>query len=660
MKKARKNTAGAKAISFRDVASISLIIFWLDKLSNKIYSALIQGFFGKIFTAYSAEQIAFENGFLRNYFYNDTKFKKYFRRFWMYLSKAFETSFFLSKAKKYLAGLLSMPLKAYGISLFSFGVYTVLIYFIRWMVPGLNESGIDVVITGVLICIIVLPMLLSSQSLAEAVGSAVITRAIFSDVFGFRKDSFDVERSTARGKSNVMLVLGLILGLLTLFVHPIAIIGGVIAFVGVILVLAVPEIGVLAIIFSFPFFSFYESPVIILGLMTLLITISYFIKLIRGKRILKLELLDLSVVLFLLILYFSGTITAGGITGYNEVLISVVLMFGYFLVVNLIRTEKWLKRCVLALVSSATVVALIGIFQYILGMFDKNNAWLDKSLFSNIKGRVTSVFENPNVLATYLALIFPFALFLMTLCKLRKEKLLCAFSIVGILVCLIFTWSRGAWLAVLISLLFYALLRSKRTLRFLILGCFFIPFLPFILPDSITRRFMSIGNFSDSSTMYRFYTWKGVFRSIKEYFVSGVGYGMSAYEQIYPQYAYAGIEAAEHSHSLYLQILFGMGIGGFIAFSVILFLSAQMNFEYLKRAKDQSSKIFVIAAMSAILAALIMGLFDFVWYNYRVFFLFWIVLGLACACVRIGYEEQRRHGFVRRDQKDAATLDINI
>ena len=92
------------------------------------------------------------------------------------------------------------------------------------------------------------------------------------------------------------------------------------------------------------------------------------------------------------------------------------------------------------------------------------------------------------------------------------------------------------------------------------------------------RRFTSIGNLADSSSYYRVYTWRGSLRAAKDYFWGGAGYGSSAYAEVYPQYAYAGIEAAEHSHNLFVQILFGLGVFGLLIFLAVLFLFAAVLF----------------------------------------------------------------------------------
>ncbi len=640
-------------------SSISWFVFLLDKLSFAIYQAISNGFFGKIFTSYSQKQNAFEQGFIKNYSQGGTKQKSYFRKVKEYFSRSFEESRFIQRMEKRAYGFLSVPLKSWGSFLFFFGVYTVLVYLVRWMVPGLAQSEFSFVMTGIACCILAIPLLLTRDNIATAIVKGRIPRSIFIDGLGFREETFDIPAKNNRSRSNISFFLGMLFGILTLFVNPIHILVTVVFLIGVLLIFSNPEIGVIFALFLAPFMSIFSSPAVVLGMLVLLTSFSYAVKLIRGKRILKIELVDLAVVLFFLTLYFSGAISAGGKQGYWEVVLSCVLMLGYFLVVNLMRTEKWIRRCILTLVSSGTIVAIIGIAQYMLGLVTEG-AWLDLTHFSNIKGRVVSVFENPNILASYLLLILPFSLFLLTRAKQKKTKFVSLFSIASILLCIILTWSRGAWLASLACVLLFALIYSRKTLRNLFFLGFAIPFLSFLLPQSIVGRFTSIGNFSDSSTAYRVYTWKGNLQAIKDYFWSGIGYGNSAYRAIYPQYAYAGIEAAQHSHSLYLQILLGMGVGGLLIFLTVIVLHAQMSLEYIKTAKDQGSRLTVAAVMGALLAALVMGVFDFVWYNYRVFFLFWGVLAIGCACVRIGKDEQRRHEWNAYMESDQASLDLNL
>lgn len=642
LKKSKNSTADA--ISVQKHATKSVTVTLLDKLSNSIYNALKNGFFGRLFTSYSKAEESFENGYLKDHFTIHSGLRVFFRNIRKYLSSSFESSFFLNKTAAAARQLVSMPLKSYGNFLFAFGLYVIIVYILRLFLPVFPASGIETALLGLLTCIISIPMTLSQDNVASAVGKSKILGALFSDVFGFRDENFNIETKISRLKSNLLIILGILLGVSTLYISPLWIFGAILALIIVALIFAVPEIGVILSLFAVPFLSFVKSPAVALGILVAITIASYLVKLIRGKRIFKIELIDLSVVFFLVIIFLSGAITAGGQIGYNEALISCELMLGYFLIVNLLRTEKWVHRAVMSLLCSGVAVAIIGLIQYVTGTMP-SGAWLDTRYFEDIKGRVVSVFDNPNVLAMYLVTILPFTLYALVTSKRRNSRLLALLSVASVTLCILLTWSRGAWIAAIICIALFLIMYSRKTVRYVFLSFFAIPLLPIIVPSSIIKRFLSIGDLADSSTLYRVYTWRGTLKAIGDHIWGGVGYGTAAFQNIYPQYAYAGIEGAEHSHNLYLQIIFGTGIVGIIAFLIVVFLYLQMNFEYIKNTVNYSSKFVVIASTCSVISMLVFGMFDFIWYNYRVLFLFWAVMALAVACVRIGKDNQRRQSI---------------
>lgn len=638
-------------MKLRDLASVSLIFYFIDKLSGCIYSALKNSFLGFIFTSYSQEQNAFDNSFLKAHFSEGFLSKKIFRNIRRILSKGFESSYTLNKISQATKSWVTMPLRTLGTSLFAFGIYAVIIYLLRLFLPVVSASDVSYAITGIIMCISAIPMLLSKDNIASAVGKSALLGTVFRDLFGYSEERFRQRTNMSKVTGNIMIFLGMALGIATLAVHPLMIIALIAFFFSVAIIFVSPEVGVIIALFLIPFLSFWEHSALLLGIFVLIITFSYAVKLIRGKRILKFEIIDFAILFFGIIILFSGAITAGGIRGAEEVFLTCVLLTGYFVAVNLMRTQLWIKRCIGAMVSSATIVAMIGIVQYALGAVS-NKAWLDTNYFFDIKGRVVSVFDNPNILSVYLVMILPFALYMMISATARRAKLLGAISVGSVMLCIVLTWSRGAWIAAILSVMLFLLIYSKKTFRYIIFGIVSVPFISFFLPQSIIRRFTSIGNLSDSSTLYRVYTWKGSLKLIEDHFISGIGYGTNAYREMYPQYAYAGIEAAEHSHSLYLQILVGTGIIGLIAFVAVMFLFAQMNLEHIRDTKDASGRLIANSAFCSVISALIFGVFDFTWYNYRIFFLFWVIVAISCACIRVCNDEVRRHSFNVSDNKE--------
>ena len=650
----KKNRSRKTALT--GIASVSFLIALFDRLGEIIYNAFVGGFFGRIFSSYKKLQSSFEGSFLKEFIFGDRRFKKFFRRLRKFLSSNIENCFIVTRGQRMIHFFSSAPLNYYGNFLSFFGVYTCVVYFVRLLVSGISSASSDYLFIGIDAIIISLPLLFSRISMASALQKSVIGRMLIEATFGISDETIKKHSAVRKGKGNVMLFLGLVAGILTFFIHPLTIILAILFFVLVCFIAVSPEIGVLITIFVLPFCSFMSNPTIALCGIVLLTAFFYVIKLIRGKRVFKLELVDAAVLLFALMIYFSSVFSAGGEGSRNAALVSCALMLGYFLLVNLMRTEKWIKRCVFALVSSGSIVAMIGVLEYFFGK--SSSQWLDVRLFTNIRVRVVSLFDNPNVLATYLVLIFPFALNFFILAKKRNEKFLSAIVCAAFVVATVFTWSRGAWIAMLLTFFVFFTVYSRKTLRIFGAAILAAPVLPMILPDNLLDRAFSILNFSDSSISYRIYTWIGSLRVVGDHFLGGIGFGPEAFAKIYPAYAFAGIESAEHSHSLPLQILIGMGIGGLLVFVALIFLYLQKTLEYVRKPESSSSKFYVTAAVASVIGALVMGAFDYIWYNYRVFYIFWIVIALGCALVRAGnYEADRNvgtsesYGHAERDEQ---------
>ena len=647
--------AAKKTNKATDFVAVGVFVYLLDSFADWFYTSIVEGFFGKIFTAYSAEQKAFENGFLKHYFTGNLKVKEYVHKIRAFLSRNFEDSYLLNKMARFISFLKTMSIRSYGNFGMSFGIYTIIVYFVKMFVPALAKADVSTLIVGIISCICAIPMLLSKGTLISAVGKSVFTRLLFAEAFGFRDETFEKNGETSPKHANFMILIGMICGVLTLLIDPLFIPASILVIILLVLVFSTPEIGILMSLFLLPFFTFLVNPTISLSILILLTFLSYIFKIIRGKRVLKIELLDIAVLVFGVIVYFGGVISVGGEISYLSALLTCSLMIGYFLVVNLMRTQKWLNRCFVALISSATVVSVIGILQYFFGTL--NVSWLDRDYFPDIKGRVTALFENSNMLAAYLVMVFPLILCYL-LRSTGKNRLLAFISSVSVFLCIIFTWSRGAWLALIFSVLLYFFMYSKKTVRFLCGLIFIIPLAVFMLPDNVVRRFMSIGDMADSSISYRVYTWKGTLNAIRENLFGGVGYGTETYREFYPTYSYAGMEAAEHSHSLYLQLWFSLGIVGLIIFCALMLLFVQQSLENIKTTSDIQNKMQTTAVFCSVIAALIMGAFDYIWYNYRVFFVFWIMIALASAYARVDMAERRRKNISYDNDSQKAFIDI--
>lgn len=342
------------------------------------------------------------------------------------------------------------------------------------------------------------------------------------------------------------------------------------------------------------------------------------------------KLFNNSYVMNMYLLFMGIAFALGAIFSYaRNSSIKIALVYIAFLLVTyaLIRilAEKKVLLNVLNGVSIFSIpVSLYGIYQHFSG-FDKQNTWIDTEMFEDISGRVVSFFGNPNVFGEYLILIILTSVICFFITSNYKFKAVHLFAGVCSLVSLVFTYSRGCWIGLVFAMVIFLFL-SKRKLFivFCALGCVSI----FFLPDSIISRIASVGNLADSSTSYRVYIWEGTLNMLKDFWITGIGLGSDAFNAVYPFYAYSAI-TAPHPHNLYLVILTETGIVGAIAFLLIVLIYYKKLFAVIKHSDDKNMKVISSGLVAAMSGFLLQGMFDNVWYNYRVFLLFWIYIALG-------------------------------
>ena len=317
------------------------------------------------------------------------------------------------------------------------------------------------------------------------------------------------------------------------------------------------------------------------------------------------------------------------------------LLTSFFIVSSVIfstfvDTKRKFDLLLRYLMAVGTIVALIGIFQYVFGITG-SAAWVDSDKFSDITIRVYSTLGNPNVLGEYLLIVIPFSFALVLTAKNLKSRLLsiCAFGIMCL--CMVLTFSRGGWLGLLFAAAFFLVILDR---RFIILGIFGLIAMYFVLPDTIINRFTSIGDLSDGSTSYRVYIWMGTLAMLSDYWLCGIGPGNTAFNMVYPLYGYNTI-AAPHSHNLFLQITCDCGVCGILIFFIIIFVFYRIVGGAIKREKDRDSKIYQIAAFSAATGFFVQSMTDYSFYNYRVMFMFWVLIAVSLIAVRRGTMEER-------------------
>lgn len=436
-----------------------------------------------------------------------------------------------------------------------------------------------------------------------------------------------LEDADIRAKSNIVSIcVGVALGALG-FLLPFQLFAIVVGGIFVALVIFRKlEVGVFLVVAATPFL-----PTMALVGLSLLCLLSLLLRVATNADF-KLRHNGLTpYVVFFVIAVLFGTLTSFTFKDSAQIaLVYLSFIAFYFVLVNTVTDRKMWRALAVTFIAAAVLVGLYGVAQNFLGV-SSTQSWVDQEMFTDIKLRVYSTFDNPNVLGEFLVITIPVALALFWANRRYGQKLAYVLACLVLAACMIFTWSRGAWLGVMIAVVLFVLIMDK---RFFLLGVVGLLFIPVLLgsDNPIATRLLSIGNTSDTSTAYRLSIWMASLNMIQDFWVGGIGLGSNAFYMIYPKYAFAGANFALHSHNLFLQLWVEMGIVGIVSFLALVVATVKQGCQSIvTRGRKNMMNACMIALVTGLLGYLFQGMTDNVWYNYKMVLVFWTVLGLIAS-----------------------------
>lgn len=248
---------------------------------------------------------------------------------------------------------------------------------------------------------------------------------------------------------------------------------------------------------------------------------------------------------------------------YNYCMLVGIYALTYFVVGQTIRTPEQVKQMAQALGAAAVLVVLYGLFQILFGVDAADVKWTDPEAFPQLKKRIFSTLENPNVLAGYLDVFICLALGVLSRVERNSQKIILVVAIILLATCLAMTYSRGAFLTMAVVVAVYAFLQDWRILILFAAVTGFIAF----TDTTFTDRIFSAFNMGDSSEGVRLGIWVSTTAMISDHPFTGIGWG--AYQYVYPQYNYYIADenvTIYHAHNIYLNFAAEVGIVGALAF----------------------------------------------------------------------------------------------
>lgn len=306
----------------------------------------------------------------------------------------------------------------------------------------------------------------------------------------------------------------------------------------------------------------------------------------------------------------------------------IELPFLYFITLATVRDRKQ----VFIIIAIMTFTVLLMDFY-----FYDNARWLDYTHYADDlrdKGGNTFFYLGPNETAGFLAEYTMFLIGVFILLRNKFWKLLVAGVIAFNLYCVMYYFSRGAYVAVLGGLLFLGVVKEWKIL--LILAVLLVGWRA-VLPGSVVERIemTESGEGLDSSSESRIDMWMEALGSIRNNPVTGIGFGNTRY---------LGIKSARgvrsSIHNGYIAVLLEQGAMGLIIILYIFHIAFKKSWGLFKKSADGGFRGAGLGFAAMIVASLIGNLFGTHWFYFDVMGYFWIIFALVMRSSEMSTYEQ--------------------
>ncbi|MDC3167804.1 O-antigen ligase family protein [Prochlorococcus sp. AH-716-D22] len=289
-----------------------------------------------------------------------------------------------------------------------------------------------------------------------------------------------------------------------------------------------------------------------------------------------------------------------------------------------LTTQDDRRNCALALLTGSVPVLFTGIGQVFFnwhGPLEILNGfiiWYSRPLDNNV---LTGLFNNPNYTGAWLNIILPISFAFLIKKESSFRRIISLIFVLFIVLCIVLTNSRSAWIGLLASTLLFFGKRSFKwliplfiSIAILILTSIFNNTMNLIPPEALNE-------FTNFQYLDRFDIWT---RSVQIIIENPIfGSGASSFNEIYNNIS--GLNKY-HSHNLALDLVISYGIpAALFTILPILFLML-LSIKKVSQIELTSNYIFERALITSVIIILLIHMVDIQYFDGRISIAIWILI----------------------------------
>lgn len=248
--------------------------------------------------------------------------------------------------------------------------------------------------------------------------------------------------------------------------------------------------------------------------------------------------------------------------------------------------------------------------------------------------RLSSTFSHPNILGFYLTLMLVLCLYMLKspLFKIGAVgRIVVSIYVPVLLVQLLLTQTRSAWLACVLIFGLYALLFERKYLLYLLLVPLVVIFIP-----SVHDRLMQLGGNDElvryaplNSFAWRVVLWKSAIGWMEPLRLI-YGYGLDDFIRFSPVFFTLDHSTNWDAHNVYVQLFFEMGAVGLLCY-LWLYARVLWTIRMFARIDRLSGFLLVAVVLQYLIVSFSDNMFRYLVFNWY----FWFIVGGACSLVEL-------------------------
>ena len=353
----------------------------------------------------------------------------------------------------------------------------------------------------------------------------------------------------------------------------------------------------------------------------------------------------------------------------------------YWLVINTVRDLPAVRRVVWSLLTAGSLLGGLSVYQEVSGDFrnqfgglahrnyeflvldqqfaanpdDAELRELRATMREDRSRRAEGPMDEPNAYAQIMLVLLPLALFVYRSGGSRRERVLAAAAGALILGGVLVSYSRGAFVGLVLITVLAAHVRWIRPAHLLAGTLALATLIPFVASERLVDRISSITNAigvlqgssaveADAAIQGRATEMMAGFQAFVDHPVLGVGPGQYApfysveYHQKNPRFKFKDLRITRRAHSLYLEMAAEVGVIGLSVFLAMFFVPMRELWRIRSRRTGERDVLaeLAVAVWLSLCAYLVTGIFLHLMYERYL----WILMALAGAALHAIHSQE--------------------